>query len=458
MSVVIAGAGIAGLVLGYKLSQEGHEVLLVEKEDRVGGLARSFSNDGFIFDIGPHRFHSDLHEVNGLIREVLEDDCLMIDRSSGVRMFGSYFDWPLGVSAGFKIPHRELIGILGDLFRKRGGDNSNFEQYIIGKYGRTLYEVFFKGYTEKFLQLPCDQISRDWAVTGIDRAVIEKKAQFDDLFSLAKSVIRPRTASRFIYPESGGMQQFCELLRQKIEQNGGTVLLNSSIDRIEKRGGRVAAVSIAGVRRACRDLVWTAPHNELLDLLDEPRTDLDYLALVLFNYRIAHEARVPYQWCYFSDTSIPFNRVSLPTRFNPALAPSGASGLCVELTCRAGDTLWNAPEGPEAAVRRKLREAGLIKKESDVIGYQVERIRHAYPIYDLGYREKLDRSVKRVGRYGNVRLLGRTGAFWYNNMDHSIEAALTCHRELTGQGAGPQHELTTAGNVPMTALAELQPG
>jgi protoporphyrinogen oxidase len=435
-NIMIAGAGITGLVLAYTLSRDGHDVVLIEKEDRVGGLARSYAYDGFVFDIGPHRFHSDLPEVNSLIHEVLDDDHRMITRKSGVQMFGSYFDWPLGLSSVFKLPIQQIVPIALDLFRRQSRNSGNFEDYIISKYGQTLYEIFFKPYTEKFLRMSCPDISRDWAITGIDRAVIDKKAQFDDLFSLAKTLLESKPDTRFIYPESGGMQAFCDIVRERIIQNGGRVLTNSTIERVERNGTSVTGVSVQGVEYRCDDLVWTAPINEILSLLDEPRADLNYLSLVLYNYRLNRGPQVDYQWCYFGSSEIPFNRVSIPSLFNPALAPEGKSGVCAEVTCMKGDDFWETPEKVEAAIRKELCSSGAIKDAGDIIGYNIEKVANAYPIYSLGYKSVLNNNLQKLGRYLNLKLLGRTGAFWYNNMDHSIEAALGFHKELTGGQAG----------------------
>lgn len=432
-NILIAGAGITGLVLAYTLSRDGHDVVLVEKEERVGGLARSYAYDGFVFDIGPHRFHSDRPEVNSLIHEVLDDDYRMIARKSGVQMFGTYFDWPLGAGSVFKMPLSRIIPIAFDMFRRQERNSGNFEDYIVSKYGQTLYEIFFKPYTEKFLRMPCPDISRDWAITGIDRAVIDKKAQFNDLMSLAKSLLAAKPDTRFIYPESGGMQVFCDLLRERIIRNGGRVLTNSRIERVERTGTAVTGVSVNGEEYRCDDLVWTAPVNEILSLVGELRADLNYLSLILYNYRLDREPQVDYQWCYFGSSGIPFNRVSIPSLFNPSLAPAGKSGVCVEVTCMKGDGLWETPHAIEAAIRKELCSTGVIKDAGDVIGCNMEKISNAYPIYSLGYRSILNTSLQRLGRYRNLKLLGRTGAFWYNNMDHSIEAALGYHEELTGR-------------------------
>ncbi|BCS52118.1 FAD-dependent oxidoreductase [Geobacter sp. SVR] len=428
--IVIVGAGITGLSLAYHLSRDGHQVVLVEKENSVGGLARSFSYDGFVFDIGPHRFHTDIPEINSFIEEVLDVHLRRVLRKSGVYMFGTYFDWPLALRSMIGLPLGVLIRVAGDFFRKRNRESGNFEDYIVGRYGRTLYEIFFRPYTEKFLLMACRDISRDWAITGIDRAVIDKKAQFNDLLSLAKSLLGKKTPMRFIYPTGGGIQVFCDILREKFVSFRGRVITGATIGQIHRSGSAVSGVSIGGEILPCDDLVWTGGLNDLLFLLDEPSSNLRYLDMVVYNFRLKSSPLLDYQWCYYGADDIPFNRISLPTLFDPSLAPPGHGGLCVEVTCREGDDVWTQPQKRESAIRDYLVRTGGVACESDFVGCGIERIEKAYPVYSSGYRAELEQVRSRINRYENVRLLGRTGAFWYNNMDHSIEAALACHREM----------------------------
>ena len=48
--VLIVGAGMAGLTAAAYLGQENYQVLLLEKNDRIGGLVHTFNQDGFSFD------------------------------------------------------------------------------------------------------------------------------------------------------------------------------------------------------------------------------------------------------------------------------------------------------------------------------------------------------------------------------------------------------------------------
>lgn len=431
---VIAGAGIAGLTLAYELCKGGADVTVIEKDSMVGGLARSFVYDnGYTFDVGPHRFYSESSSVLNLINEVLAEDILTMPRKSGVRMFDRYFEWPLGIGDLFRMPLRECLSAAFDLLVKKNSGGDSFEDYILAAYGETLYEIFFKPYTEKFLRLPCSRISKHWALTGIDRAVIDSSIKVDNLSSLAKSFLSPQLPLQFIYPKSGGIGVFSEKICQKIVDLGGTVITGCAVTGINCDGLNVRGVSAGGIDYECDALVWTGPISELTDIMHLPSSELSYLSLVIYNFMTTVERKPVYQWCYFGAENVPFNRVSYPTLFNPALAPVGETGICVEVTCRSGESVWENPEAVRERIVTAMLKNDLISSKEQIHDCRIERVGGAYPVYTLDYEMKLSAAIAEVKRFKGVELLGRTGRFWYNNMDHSIEDALELAFKLNCQ-------------------------
>jgi protoporphyrinogen oxidase len=368
----------------------------------------------------------------GFIREILGDDHLTIERKSAVWMFERYFDWPLRFSSIFRLPLPILLAVGRDFLKRKRAADDSFKDFVVERYGETIYQIFFHPYTEKFLKISGSETSSDWAITGIERAVIDKKIRLDDLLGLAKSVLIARPPLKFIYPKVGGIGRFGEILAQRIIANGGTILLGSAIDEIKTTGDKIKAVTIRRKAYPCDFLIWTGPLTEITELLKLESVKLDYMQLILYNYRVDHPSLLGYQWCYYGGKDTPFNRVSVPSLFSPANAPEGKTGLCAEVTCNENDALWNDPNSIEPDIRRSLRQVGLIQSETAINDLSIERIENAYPIYDLGYRDRLLGNLAELNRFKNLRLLGRTGTFWYNNMDHYIEAALKVSRELTG--------------------------
>lgn len=426
--ILIVGAGVAGLTAGERLASQGAEVILAEREHEVGGLARSFRYDGMTFDIGPHRFQTDDPEVEQYIKNALGPDCRVIDRSSAVWLYNNYHEWPLTRSSLLKLPPNVMAQAFVDLFRRPKPKNDSLEDYILARYGRTLYEIFFKPYTEKFLTYKCRELHQDWASAGINRAVIDKRLRFDNLFRVAlNTLLPPPVRTLFLYPESGGIDKFSLSLAQKIEAKGGKIFTDAPVTGLDFSNGQVQSAELKGHGKVEFDtMIWTAPLPLLKKLLGLEQTEpnLKYLTELNYNFVIDGPPVLPYQWTYYGGAALSFMRSSIPSHFNPRNADSGVSGICLEVVCQEGDELWDNPELLRRSIEHDLVKVGLIRQRSDVRSMHVEKITEVYPIYTLDYPGKLQRSIEGISQAKNVMLLGRTGTFWYNNMDHSIRQGL----------------------------------
>lgn len=423
-SVTIAGAGVAGLTIGYRLAVEGRAVTVFERNSVVGGLARSFHYGDFHFDVGPHRFHTENPRVAAFIREILQEEAIEIPRKSGVRMFGRFHEWPLRPSVLSSMPFMLMLKGARDLIFREHLPGESFEADVVNKYGRTLYEIFFKPYTEKFLFHSPTELHRDWARAGVNRAVIDKRAHSDNLWSLLKNTLLPKPVeTTFLYPPTG-VGRYSERLTDGIRTHGARVLLGSPIEDLRAEGERITAVRAGGAWIPCENLIWTGPLDVINRLLGLTGVDLEYLSTIFYNLEISKPVKLDYQWIYYGGDEI-FSRVSAPVVFASTMAPAGQSGLCVEFTCREGDERWRQPERYTDAILRDLVRTHTIDRASDVAAVHIETVPNTYPIYKLNYLTELTRNLKVLARYRNLLLGGRCGRFWYNNMDHSIGQGLT---------------------------------
>lgn len=423
-SVTVVGAGVAGLTIGYQLARKGYSVTVVEKNDVVGGLARTFHYGDFHFDVGPHRFHTENPRVAAFIREILKEEAHEIPRKSGARMFGRFHEWPLRPGILLAMPIRLMFKGARDLIFKERLPGESFEADVVNKYGRTLYDIFFEPYTKKFLFYSPGELHRDWARAGVNRAVIDKRAHSDNLWSLLKNTLMPKPVeTMFLYPPHG-VGRFSDLLAEGIRSMGGRVLLNAAVDALERSERRITGLHTGRERIACENLVWTAPLTTLNSLLEIPGIDLEYLSTIFYNIEIGKPGKLDYQWTYFGGDEI-FSRVTAPEAFLRTTTPPGKSGLCVEFTCRQGDERWHNPEKYTDTILADLVRTGTIDALSDVERVHIERVPFTYPIYKLNYLGELTRNLRLLAQYSNLLLAGRCGRFWYNNMDHSIGQGLT---------------------------------
>jgi protoporphyrinogen oxidase len=448
--VVVVGAGIAGLTAARELVRRGLPVLLIERLTEVGGLARCFRYGDFTFDIGPHRFHTYSERALALIREALGGQYVLIDRCSSVYLFGRYHAWPLGISSIFRLPPSVLLRCLADLLRGRRGGKSrevpegdqSFEDYIVSRYGPTLYDVFFKGYTTKFAHCTPDRLHHSWASQSIHRATIDRRYQQGSLLNVLRIALLPKPkVTKFIYPE-GGIDLYPGLVRDAFLQDGGQLVTGVEDLALETGGEGITAVRFRDQRVEPAWLVWTAPPGDLASGLGLELPRLDFLSLLIFNVEVAGLVETPNQWTYFSDANLAISRISFPRNFHPRLVPSGKDGLCVEVT-------WPGAPPPAKELKRigeqvvgELEAVGLVDR-GRVERVHGEVITGAYPVYRMDYPRQLAAFVHRLSPFANLLCLGRCGTFWYNNMDDSIEAGLDLAQALAGPGPSalcPQRE------------------
>jgi protoporphyrinogen oxidase len=423
-SVTVVGAGVAGLTIAYQLACRGYRITVVEKNDVVGGLARTFHYGDFHFDVGPHRFHTENPRVAAFIREILKDEAHEITRKSGARMFGRFHEWPLRPGILLAMPVKLMFRGARDLLFKERLPGESFEADVVNKYGRTLFDIFFEPYTRKFLFYSPAELHRDWARAGVNRAVIDKRAHSDSLWSLLKNTLMPRPVeTMFLYPPHG-VGRFSDLLAEGIRTMGGRILLNEAVTAVERSATRLTALHTRDERLACDNVVWTAPLTTLNALVDIDGIDLQYLSTIFYNIEIGAPGKLEFQWTYFGGDEI-FSRVTAPEAFLRTTTPPGKSGLCVELTCRQGDDRWQNPERYTQQILEDLVRTGTIDSLSHVDRVHIERVPFTYPIYKINYLGELTRNLRLLAQFSNLLLAGRCGRFWYNNMDHSIGQGLT---------------------------------
>ena len=453
-TVVIVGGGVAGLITAHLLTEAGCKVVVIEKLPIVGGLARSFHYDDFTFDCGPHRFYTANPNVSNYLDRVIKRHSTFFPRKSEVFFKGKYYGWPLKPQNLAQLPPQLALKSFVDLtvngFKEYG--DLTFEDYILRQYGPTLYEHFFRGYSEKFLGISPSDTHSDWAKVGINRAIIDDKAQMQNLFNLLRTTLLQGNAEppRYLYPK-GGMQDAWVQVSQLFEGLGGRIITGTGA-RLEGSDGKIDAVWAGDERIECSTVVWTAPITLACKQLDLPVPNLNYLGLLLYNVMVNEEPVRDYQWCYYGSQQLLINRVSVPKFFSPDTAPPGTAGYCCEVTCMKDDTRWQHAERLTDWVVDDLVKVGMVKHRQNVIDVRVERLAESYPIYHKDYPGQLDMARKQLSTYSNMHLAGRTGLFWYNNMDHSMENAMQLtKRLLRDAGHAEAEEAAIAAGLPLGA-------
>jgi protoporphyrinogen oxidase len=446
--IVIAGAGPAGLTAAYLLAGAGHQVTVLEAGNQVGGLARTVEYKGFRFDIGGHRFFTQIPAVEALWEELLGDQMIDVPRLSRIRYDGKYFQYPLQVSDALRgLGATEsaliLLSYLGAQLWPAPVEE-NFEQWVSNRFGPRLYRTFFKTYTEKVWGIPCTEIRAEWAAQRIQGLSLMRA-----LFSRTPLNLRPATIktliSHFKYPRLGPGQMW-EACRDRITERGGRVLLNHPMTRLEFEDGRVRAMwasSPEGEQRFEGDhFISTAPLRSLIRAAEgvapqpvrkaaEELRSRDFLLVALILNR---EGLFPDNWLYIHTPRFKVGRVQNYNNWSPALVPMpNRTCLGMEYFCSRGDELWSRDDRELVDLAsRELSDLGLALGAS-VVDAAVVRAQDAYPVYDSTYREHLHSLRLFLDPIANLHTVGRNGMHKYNNQDHSMYAAMLTVANLRGE-------------------------
>jgi protoporphyrinogen oxidase len=428
-TALILGGGLAGLVCADELSRAGVAVTVVEQHETLGGLARNVTVGEATFDLGGHRFFTDQPAMIAWIETLLADKLLRVKRKSRIRLGGRYFDYPLrpfnAVSGfGLRQTSKILLDYCAASLRRRLADATDLslEDWVVQRFGRELFDIYFGPYSVKAWGVPCDQISAEWAQQRIQ------------LLGLADAVLRalrsdgkPKTyAGQFWYPR-GGIGVLAESLTERILAQGGKLLPGRRVEGIEVAGGRVTGVRINDDIQPADLVVSTIPLTDLGAMIGAPSEALgrlSYRALRCVFLLIDVPQVTDDTWLYFSDPDVLFGRSHEPRNWDPGMAPPGKTSLCLEVFCDEGDALWSLP-GDELIDRcaADLARLGLVER-GKVIGGKCVAVPSAYPVFRVGYREPLDRVLAAVAAVDGLHVTGRTGAYRYENMDQVAEQAI----------------------------------
>src|SRR4051812_46759032 len=231
---IVIGGGPAGLTAGYYLAKRDEPVLVVEAEDQLGGLAKTVEIDGYRFDLGGHRFFTKAKEVDDMWHEVLDEEFLERPRMSRIYWNRKFLDYPLkGPDVIKKLGPIELtragLSYLKAAIFNTKGNEETFEQWVTNRFGKRLFDLFFKSYTEKVWGVPTSEIRAEWAaqrIKGLSFFSAAKAAFFGNKDNKVKSLI-----DKFNYPRYGPGQLW-DAMAKEIEARGGEVRLNARAEQI----------------------------------------------------------------------------------------------------------------------------------------------------------------------------------------------------------------------------------
>jgi protoporphyrinogen oxidase len=454
--VVVLGGGPAGLTAGYLLAKRGKPVIVLESQDQLGGLARTEERDGFRFDLGGHRFFTKVKEVEALWDEIMaqaseeigEEQWLLRPRQSRIYWNKKFLDYPLqGMDVIKKLGPVELtrafVSYVVAQIKPKGREDT-FEQWVSNRFGKRLFNLFFKSYTEKVWGVSTSEIRAEWAaqrIKGLSFFSAAKAAFFGNKGNKHTSLI-----DRFKYPRFGPGQMW-ETMASYITRMGGEIRMNAPVTKLEIEGGEVKRIVAGGETLEPSAVISSLPLRTTVGLASpeapaevrKAAQGIRYRDFLTVSLVIDGEDLFPDNWIYIHEPDVTVGRIQNFRSWSPDMVPDPRkASIGLEFFCFEGDHLWTMADDDLVELGKKeLDQLGLAKPEQVERGFVV-RVHKAYPMYDADYADRVAAIRGWLEGIGNLTQVGRNGLHRYNNSDHSM---LTSMRAVDNLLDGTRHDI-----------------
>jgi len=451
---IVLGGGLAGLAFAYKISSKGKSVLLLEKEDKVGGLSRSVKYKGFEFDFCAHRFHTGNPE---LLKEIL----LLVPsfkehiKKSRICIFNKYLKYPFELPNLFRVmnPIQSALAsfsfILNYLFKNSNKEIKTYKDWFTQYFGKELYKVMCYPYTSKIWKTDPSNLSADLAdqrMHGINikeliSKTLNKLVRLDfSSYSLEDEKLAPDGGT--FYYDDCGIQILADSFKKEIIKNNSKISTSVNIVKVKEKKSEVEYFLNGKLHKdsAKEAIITTIPLHSYYEVLDNKSEKikktlegLKYMDII-FVYLMLNKKKVSNDhWLYFADKDIIFNRSVEFKTWSKKMAPEDKTAICLDITCFEGDETWKKSDEELVEECIKSGERTNLFKRQEIDGSKVIKIKYAYPFYDVDYKKKLREAVGFIEKSGKIFCLGRSGLFKYNNMDHSIEMGFALAKNMVNE-------------------------
>ena len=444
---IIIGAGPAGLTAGYELVKNNKKnVLILEKNSKVGGLATTKVFNDYKYDIGPHRFFTKNNEVRKIFMEMLGDDAVRVDRLTRIYYKNKYFNYPLTpVNALFGLGPLNAVQVLISYGFSRFKSYlsltsiNNFEDWVIDRFGKKLYRTFFKNYTEKVWGIECSSIGKDWAaqrIKGLSLSSAIKHAFFPNSKNKPKSLI-----DMFYYPRLGAGMLW-EKFEDFLSDEGVAIKKNLTVVDIKQNKPYITVIVEDGkqnkIEYTCKKLFFSNPLLQFIKIYDDatPSEVTESAANLNYRHHISVHLAIDKKlfkdnWIYIHSPDIKAARIADFTNFSKDMAPENEYTITLEYFCFEDDEMWLKTNNELIEFASK-ELSNIFNKDFNLVHSAVSRSKNAYPVISSGYEDNITIIKNWMKSINNISAIGRSGMFKYNNQDHAMATAIAAVRRYAG--------------------------
>ena len=407
MKIAVLGAGVSGLSAAKMLKDKGCEVTVYEKNNTVGGLARSRIAKGILYDPhGGHIFNSKHPEVMEWAFSIYgEENWKFRERNAKIWFNGKYISYPFELSL-CELDTEDAVNCVHDFILSQNGERpDNYRDWLIWNFGQAICDYYMLPYNEKIWAYPLEKMETLWMEGKMP--LPSKKDMIRSLL-LKDPTERKMPHSTFYYPLHGGIQSFINEMACGLHIQCGT-----SVQRIESITGKW----FINGEGPYDQVICTIPLPVLPWVMDLPEKvkacmlDLKYnsLTTVLFEC-----PQADITWLYVPSHDYRSHRVGYQSTLTPYSGNKPGRG------CAALEII-----GQKFDVEGLEKQPNVLPKE---LGYEQtidsEFTEYAYVIHDLNYRNNLSCINAYFNETHGFELLGRWGRWNYNNMDICIWDAM----------------------------------
>ena len=452
--IAIIGAGPAGLTAAYHLAKNNYLIDIYESNSFVGGMSASVEMWESKVDLGPHRFFSSDLKVNNFWLKIIEDEYTMIERDTRIYYNKKFFNYPLK-------PFNALtkLGIIESLkcftsyirtFFDKKKELVNFEDWVSQKFGKKLYEIFFKSYSEKLWGIPCTKLSADFAAQRIKKLSLYEAVK--SAFIGNKNTDHKTLVDEFAYPKNGAGQIY-KTMSEKIINGQNSIFYNSPIKAvfpISDENSNPIIETFDGKKIEYEHVISTMPITRLVNQMNSPvdiknhANALKFRNTILVYLKVNGKSPFPDQWIYIHNDKLRTGRITNFKNWTPTINQNQKDTiLCLEYWCYENDKIWTDDEKDIIKMAEEdIYKSNLVQDNSIKDG-KVLRIPKCYPVYASGYKDHLKPIEKYLSKQDGISVIGRYGAFKYNNQDHSILMGLLAADNILNKSQHNLWELNT---------------
>ena len=448
--VVIIGAGPAGLTAAYQLTKSNMTSVVIEKDGGVGGISRTVNYKGFLFDIGGHRFFTKVKAIQAIWEEMLsKHEFPLRPRLSRIYYNRTYFPYPLDPAKTLRLMGlRNSFLIFASYIKSQWFPElpeDNLERWVSNRFGKRLFHLFFKTYTEKVWGMPASHISADWAQQRIkDLSLFTAIKHSIGGTNRANQTIIKTLIDRFHYPQLGPGMMW-QRVAEYVAEHGHQIRLRTSVEKILRSGNRVIGIEVQkkGRREILRGshFISSMPLKELAHKFSpslnpevlQAANNLCYRDFLIVALIINQRDVFPDNWIYIHDTGVKVGRIQNFKNWSSYMVPdSQKTCLGLEYFCSREDELWKAPDQDLLELAKaELEHIGISRRDLIEDG-TVVRMPKAYPIYDSSYKEATATVRQTLDQFKNFQVIGRNGMHKYNNQDHSMLTGMLAAKNIQG--------------------------